>query len=159
MNPLTPIARGLGKQPWLPRLAPAIVGFDRFLGKVTKGRVTMLGMAGLPELVLTVAGRKSGQPRSTPLLYVPHDGDYLIAGSNWGKPKPPVWTFNLAANPAASVNIRGRQHAVTARVAEGEERQALWQVMTRTWPAYDLYATRTDREIKIFVLSPAGSAR
>ncbi|HVK26359.1 MAG TPA: nitroreductase family deazaflavin-dependent oxidoreductase [Actinokineospora sp.] len=159
MNPLTPAVRRLGKVSWLPKFAPAIVGIDRFLERVSRGRITILRVAGLPDLVLTVTGRKSGKPRSTPLLCVPHDGGYLIVGSNWGKPKPPLWSLNLAANPAAKISVRGREQAVTARIATGDERRELWQVLLRTWPAYDVYAERADREIKVFVLSPADSGR
>ncbi|WP_436496604.1 nitroreductase family deazaflavin-dependent oxidoreductase [Actinokineospora sp. HUAS TT18] len=159
MNPLTPVAKTIGKQPWLPKFAPAIVGLDRFLDKVSRGRLAILRIAGLPQLVLTVRGRKSGQPRSTPLLCVPHGRDYIIAGSNWGKPKPPVWSLNLVANPDATINVGGVEQAVVARVATGQERDDLWKVLLGTWPAYAAYAERTDREIKVFVLSPADSGR
>jgi deazaflavin-dependent oxidoreductase (nitroreductase family) len=159
VNPLRPIAIRVGRISWLPRFLPQIEALDRSLQRATRGRVTLLDIAGLPSLMLTVVGRKSGRPRTTPLLYVPHDGTYLVAGSYWGNPKQPVWVLNLLANPDATVSIRGRSRPVRARVAEGEERARLWQVMLRTWPNYAKYAERTDREIPVFVLEPTDEAR
>jgi hypothetical protein len=90
-NPIRVLAIWLGGRAWLPRFAPYIVKLDMFLRKLTRGRFTLLTLSGLPELFLTVPGRKSGIPRTTPLLCVPHEGGWLIAGSNWGQPKPPMW--------------------------------------------------------------------
>ena len=77
-----------------------------------------------------------------------------MAGSNWGAPKLPIWVLNLRAAGEAEVVFKGRRTRVDARQAEGEERAALWRVMNRTWPNYDHYAARTDREIPVFVLTP-----
>ncbi len=154
MGLLTPVAVKLGGQPWMPRFNPLIVRLDHLIQRVTLGRFTLLSIAGLPSLTLTVVGRKSGVPRSTPLLCVPHEGGWLIAGSFWGNPKPPVWTYNLEAAGEAEVRFKGRTYAVTARRTEGEERARLWQVMQRTWPNYAKYETRTDREIKVYELTP-----
>lgn len=154
-NPLTPVAILLGRQKWMPKLLPLIVALDRFLVRLSRGRVPLLRIAGLPELMLTVKGRKSGVLRTTPLLYVPHEGRYLIAGSNWGRPKLPVWVLNLKASWEAEVEIRGRHEKVTARQVEGEERERLWIVMLKVWPNYAHYAERADREIPVFVLDPA----
>ena len=88
MNPLTPVAVYLGGRSWLPRLARYVVGLDRLLQRVSRGRVTLAGIGGLPNLVLVVRGRRTGILRRTPLLYVPHAGGYLVAGSNWGGPRP-----------------------------------------------------------------------
>lgn len=155
MNPMTRIAVLLGRQPWMPRLLPQIVWLDRTIHRLTRGRFSLLSLAGLPELFLTVPGRKSGVPRTTPLLCVPHDGSYLVAGSNWGAPKLPVWVLNLRAADRVEIDFKGRRTTATARQAEGAERAELWQVMNRTWPNYDHYASRTDREIPVFVLTPA----
>jgi deazaflavin-dependent oxidoreductase (nitroreductase family) len=155
MNFLTPVAIRLGRQTWLPRFLPQIVWLDRLIHRVFRGRVTLLTLAGLPELYLTVPGRKSGIPRTTPLLYVPHDGRYLIAGSNWGAPKLPVWVLNLRAAGQAEVEVKGRRRRVSVRQVEGAERDQLWRVMVSTWPNYDHYAARTDRVIPVFELTPA----
>lgn len=155
MNLLTPVAVRVGRQSWLPRFLPQIVWLDRTIHRLFRGRVTLLTLAGLPELYLTVPGRKSGVPRTTPLLYVPHDGRYLVAGSNWGGPKLPVWVLNLRAAGRAEVQIAGRREQVSVREVEGAEREELWQVMLRTWPNYAHYAERTDRLIPVFELTPA----
>jgi deazaflavin-dependent oxidoreductase (nitroreductase family) len=138
----------------MPKFLPQIVATDRALQKASKGRVTLLRIAGLPNLTLTVRGRKSGTPRSTPLLAVPRGDDWLIAGSNFGGPKQPVWVVNLEANPDARITVQGRTSDVTARRLEGQERDEAWQHMLKTWPNYAKYEQRTDRRIKVFELKP-----
>ena len=154
MNLLRPVAIRLGSQPWLPRFAPLIVGFDRLLQRLSRGRLTLLMLAGLPELMLVVPGRRSGLPRSTPLLYVPHPRGHLVAGSNWGDPKPPAWVANLRAADRATVTIHGRTTTVVPRQVRGPEREQIWAHMLRTWPNYAKYAQRTTREIPVFLLEP-----
>ena len=152
---MTPVAIAFGRQKWLPRFLPQIVWLDRTIHRLFRGRVTLLTLAGLPELYLTVPGRRSGVQRTTPLLYVPHRDRYLVAGSNWGAPKPPAWVLNLRAADTAEVDVKGRRTRVTARELEGEERAEVWEVMLRTWPNYAKYAERTDRLIPVFELTPA----
>ncbi len=154
MGLLTPLAVKIGSMSFMPKLLPQITATDKALQRVTKGRVTILDVAGLPNLTLTVRGRKSGTPRSTPLLAVPRGKDWLIAGSNFGGPKQPVWVVNVEANPDCQVTVNGRTTDVTARRLEGEERAQAWAEMVKVWPNYDLYAERTDREIKVFELTP-----
>ncbi|WP_418345066.1 nitroreductase family deazaflavin-dependent oxidoreductase [Rhodococcus pyridinivorans] len=153
MNPLRPVAVRIGALPWLPRYSQPIIAVDKTIQRATRGKVTLLAIAGLPSLVLTVKGRKSGVPRSTPLLCVPHDGGWLVVGSNWGHPKAPSWAINLRAADQAQVLYDGHEHAVSVRIAEGDERARLWQVLLRTWPNYALYAKRTDRVLPVFVLT------
>ena len=152
MGLLTPLAVKIGSIPWMPKLLPQIVAVDKALQRVSGGRVTVLDIAGLPNLALTVPGRKSGIPRTTPLLCVPHDGGWLVAGSYFGGPKTPVWVHNLRATDTAEIRFDGRSHAVSWREVEGEERAAMWQVMLRTWPNFALYEERTDRTIPVFYL-------
>ena len=154
MNVLTPVAIRVGRLSWLPNYLKYIVALDMGIHRITRGRFGLLAIAGLPQLLLTVRGRKSGTPRTTPLLCVPHDGSFLIAGSNWGAPKLPVWVLNLRANPDAEISHRGRDIPIHAREVSGEERERLWQVMVRTWPNYEKYAERTDRVIPVFELTP-----
>lgn len=154
---MTRLAILIGRQKWLPRFAAYIVAVDRFLQKVTGHRVTLAGIAGLPELMLTVTGRKSGLPRTTPLIYVSYEGDYLVAGSNWGGPTRPAWVLNLIANPDATVRIRGRTVSVHARVAEGTERTRMWQAMLDVWPNYATYQARTGRQLPVLVLTRRNS--
>jgi deazaflavin-dependent oxidoreductase (nitroreductase family) len=157
MNPIRWLAIRLGRQPWLPRFAKYIVGLDVAIQRLTRGRLTLLSLAGLSEIMLTVSGRKSGIARSTPLLCVPHDDGWLVAGSNWGAPKPPVWVGNLEAADTATVRFKGRTSTVRPRRVTGGERASYWQVMLETWPNYAKYAERTDREIPVFLLEPQAS--
>lgn len=154
MGLLTPLAVKIGALSFMPKLLPQVVATDRALQKLTRGRMPLLRIAGLPSLTLKVRGRKSGQPRSTPLLAVPRGDDWLIAGSNWGQPKQPVWVVNLEANPDAQITVNGRTSEVMARRLEGAEREQAWRDMVKVWPNYNLYAERTEREIKVFELSP-----
>ncbi|WP_182525658.1 nitroreductase family deazaflavin-dependent oxidoreductase [Nocardioides dongkuii] len=154
MGLLTPLAIRIGRLSWMPRLLPQVVWADRRLQQLTRGRYTILDVAGLPNLVLTVVGRKSGLPRSTPLLCVPHEGRWLVAGSYFGGPDMPVWVHNLRAAGEATVTVDGREVPVTAREVSGEERDELWQVMLRTWPNFAHYEERTDRVIPVFDLAP-----
>lgn len=155
MNRLTPLAIRIGAIGWLPRLLPQITWLDRTIQRLTKGRWSILRIAGLPNLMLTVTGRKSGLPRSTPLLCVPYGNAHLIAGSNFGGPKPPVWVVNVRAADRVKVTIAGRTHEAIPRELEGNEREAVWQHMLITWPNYAKYAEKTGRRIPVFLLEPA----
>ena len=154
MGLLTPLAIRIGAIPWLPRFLPQIMWVDRLIHRVTRGRLTLLDIAGLPNLVLTVIGRKSGIPREMPLLCVPYGGDILIAGSNFGGPKEPMWVKNIEANPEVTVRFRRRTTPMVARHLEGEERAAAWSHMVETWPNFARYEIRTNRRIKVFLLTP-----
>ena len=156
MGLLTPLAIRIGAIPWMPRLLPQIVWTDRNLQRLTGGRVSVLDIAGLPNLVLTVVGRKSGVPRSTPLLCVPDGDTWLIAGSYFGGPDMPVWVGNLRAAGAAEIAYDGRHLPVTATELADGDRAAAWQVMLRTWPNFATYEQRTDRLIPVFRLADAG---
>jgi deazaflavin-dependent oxidoreductase (nitroreductase family) len=153
MGLLTPLAIRIGAIPWMPRLLPQIVWTDRRLQRITGGRVSVLDIAGLPNLVLTVVGRKSGLPRSTPLLCVPDHGTWLIAGSYFGGPDMPVWVGNLRAAGVAEIGYDGVQVPVVEAELSDDDRAAAWQVMLRTWPNFARYEERTDRLIPVFRLS------
>ena len=157
MGLLTPLAVRIGAISWMPRLLPQITWVDKLIQRVTRGRLTLLDLAGLPNLMLTVIGRKSGIPRETPLLCVPYRGDILIAGSYFGSPKEPIWVKNLEANPEVKVRFRRRTTLMVARHLEGEERAAAWSHMLETWPNFARYEQRTDRRIKVFLLTDGAS--
>lgn len=159
MGLLTPIAIRVGALSFMPKLLPQVVATDKALQRLSRGRVSILDVAGLPNLTLTVRGRKSGLPRSSPLLAVPRGTRWLIAGSNFGGPSQPVWVVNLEANPDAQISVKGRTQDVRARRLEGEERAAAWAEMVKVWPNYNRYAERTDREIKVFELTPRSADR
>jgi deazaflavin-dependent oxidoreductase (nitroreductase family) len=153
MGLLTPVAIRIGAIEWMPKLLPQVVWLDRNLHRVTRGRVTVLDLAGLPNLNLTVKGKKSGIERTTPLLCVPDGDTILIAGSYFGGPKTPLWVGNLrAADGQAKVEFGKETFAVTATELADPERAEAWQVMLRTWPNYAKYEERTDRLIPVFRL-------
>ena len=153
MGLLTPLAVRIGAISWMPNLLPQIVVVDKLLQRVTMQRYTILDVAGLPNLVLTVTGRKSGLPRTTPLLCVPDGERILIAGSNFGGPKEPLWVKNIEANPAVTVRIGGVESKRVATMLEGEDRAQAWKTMLAVWPNFAKYEERTDRRIKVFELS------
>ena len=153
MGLFTPLAVRIGSIPWLPRYVPQIMWVDKLLQRLTRGRLSLLGMAGLPNLMLTAIGRKSGVPRDTPLLCVPYGQDILIAGSNFGMDKDPMWVKNVEANPEVTARFRRRTSAMVARRLEGDERTAAWAHMLATWPNFAKYEARTDRQIKLFLLT------
>jgi deazaflavin-dependent oxidoreductase (nitroreductase family) len=153
MGLLTPVAVRMGAIPWLPRFLPQIVRVDKALHRVSRGRLTLLDLAGLPNLYLTVAGRKSGIERTTPLLCVPDGDTILIAGSNFGGPTMPLWVANLrAADGAATIEYERERIPVTATELTGADRSAAWRTMLATWPNYAKYEARTDRTIPVFRL-------
>jgi F420H(2)-dependent quinone reductase len=136
--------------------APAL----RALGKLnvpvyraTRGR--LFGRIGrAPVLLITTTGRRSGQPRTAPVLYRADGPRLVVIGSNAGNERPPAWALNLLAHPDADVQIRGERREVRARVAEGEERAELWRRMNDQYDGFDGYRERTARDIRVFVLDP-----
>ncbi|MFD1146217.1 nitroreductase family deazaflavin-dependent oxidoreductase [Saccharothrix hoggarensis] len=109
--------------------------------------------AGVPNLVLTTRGRKSGKLRRTAMFYT-KDGDrYVIVASHMsGGPKHPDWYLNLVANPEVHVQAGSEKFTARARTAGAEEKPRLWALMTRLWPAYDTYQATATREIPVVVL-------
>ncbi len=126
---------------------------DRALGRLTRGRFVTFGLRELPSMLLTTTGRKTGQPRINPLLYV-RDGDaFVVIGSNWGQTTQPAWSGNLLAHPDAIVTLGGREIPVRATHATGAERDRLFALLLTMWPAYETYVTRAGgREIRVFRL-------
>jgi deazaflavin-dependent oxidoreductase (nitroreductase family) len=133
-------------------------GLLRLLGRLnvpvyraTRGRV--MGKVGrAPVVLLTTTGRRSGQSRTAPVLYMA-DGDRLVViGSNAGNPKAPAWALNLLAHPDAEVEVRADRWPVRARSAQGEERADLWRRMNDQYGGFDDYEARTSRDINVFVL-------
>jgi deazaflavin-dependent oxidoreductase (nitroreductase family) len=108
---------------------------------------------GTTILLLTTRGRRSGELRTTPLIYRQDGERWVIVASKGGAPKNPHWYENLTANPDASIQVRGDQVPVRASAAQGDERTRLWSLMTEVWPAYDEYQARTERQIPVVVLS------
>jgi deazaflavin-dependent oxidoreductase (nitroreductase family) len=108
---------------------------------------------GTKTLLLTTTGRKSGEQRTTPLIYGQSGDDYLIVASKGGADEPPAWYLNLQADPNVEIQVKGDRFNVTARDANADEKPDLWKTMTSEWPQYDEYQQKTDRQIPVVVLS------
>lgn len=123
------------------------------LYRLTGGRVGG-HVAKAPVLLLTTTGRRSGEKRTAPVVYLA-DGDRLVViGSNAGHGKTPAWSLNLKANPDAEVEIGRERRRVRARIATGEERADLWRRHNEQYSGFDEYEARTNRDIALFVLEP-----
>jgi deazaflavin-dependent oxidoreductase (nitroreductase family) len=107
---------------------------------------------GTEILLLTTAGRRSGAPRTSPLIHRTDSDRWIIVASNGGSPNPPAWYVNMQANPDADIQVRDEVIPVRPRDAEGEERERLWKLMNEVWPDYDNYQTRTERQIPVVIL-------
>ncbi len=131
-------------------VAPPI---DRVLLRWSKGRFSLAGS--LPICLLETIGAKSGQPRSTPLMYLRDGERFVLIGSRGGNPRHPAWVHNLRKTPRATVLAEGRRHRVTAHEAEGEERTRLWAQALEVYLGYDVYQERAgQRRIPVVVLTP-----
>ena len=110
---------------------------------------------GTTILLLTTKGRRSGEERTTPLIYRADDGRFVVVASRGGAPDHPNWFKNIEANPDdVEIQVKGEQMSVRPSVAQGDERDRLWEAMNEVWPDYDKYQERTDREIPVVVLEP-----
>ncbi|WP_045879844.1 nitroreductase family deazaflavin-dependent oxidoreductase [Pseudofrankia sp. DC12] len=108
---------------------------------------------GVPTLLLTTIGRRSGQPRRTALIYGQDGDDYLVIASKGGAAAHPLWYENLLANPDVTLQVRSDSFDATAHTATPEEKARLWPVMAKVWPPYDDYQKKTDREIPVVILT------
>lgn len=133
----------------------SLMPLDRKLLIRTEGRRTLLGPIGAPTMLLETTGRKSGKLRVSPLLFA-RDGDTLVVvGSNFGQQHHPAWTGNLIAKPEGTAIVRGKRVPVRAELLSGEEAVAAYRLMVDVAVVYSAYQGRTDREIRVFRLSPA----
>jgi len=107
---------------------------------------------GLPIIVLTTLGAKSGKLRKTALMRVEHDGVYAVVASRGGAPQHPQWYFNLVANPLVELQDGAERHDYIAREVTGDEKAVWWERSVAAYPPYAEYQTRTDRQIPVFVL-------
>jgi F420H(2)-dependent quinone reductase len=112
-------------------------------------------MRGMPVVVITSRGAKSGKVRKTPVMRVEHEGKYAAVASLGGAPKHPVWYFNLVAHPAIEVQDGPVKQDMTARELSGDEKAEWWQRAVAAFPDYAAYQQKTDREIPVFVLEPS----
>jgi deazaflavin-dependent oxidoreductase (nitroreductase family) len=110
---------------------------------------------GTQTILLTTTGHRSGEARTVPLIYGRDGESYLVVASKGGADEPPAWYVNLQADPAVEVQDRGDVFKARARTATDEEQARLWPIMTKEWPAYDEYQTKTERKIPVVVLERA----
>lgn len=124
--------------------------FHTFVFRLTRGWV--MGKYGLPVLLLTTTGARSGRQQTSPLLYVEHDGALLIPASLWGGPRNPAWYYNCVANPEVVVETRGKRRTMQAEPAPEEDRQRLYDLFKAGSGHYTGHEARTDRKIPVVIL-------
>jgi len=127
---------------------------ELFEGSSGTAGTTLLD-TGLPVVIVTSVGAKTGKVRKTPLMRVEHAGAYAAVASMGGAPKNPVWYYNLRANPKVTLQDGPRRHEMIARELTGTERAEWWERAIAAYPPYAEYQTKTTRQIPVFVLEPA----
>jgi deazaflavin-dependent oxidoreductase (nitroreductase family) len=125
------------------------------LYRLTGGRFLPRWFAGAPVMVLETVGRKSGRPRSSPVLYLRHGEALVVMASNAGSERSPDWWFNLRAAGEADVVLGGKRRRVKPRVLEGEERERAWRAFVEMYPQAEDYTKYTDRQFPLVALEPA----
>jgi deazaflavin-dependent oxidoreductase (nitroreductase family) len=130
---------------------------DRPVHRITGGRATAGSLvSGLPVVMLTTTGARTGRSRTVPVLGLPTADGLAVIASNWGRDRPPAWEHNLRADPAATIEIGSRARAVRAVRAEGEVRERIWREGLRIYPGWAHYERRAGgRRIEVYVLGSA----
>lgn len=129
---------------------------DRLSYRLTRGRHTFSSwLSGLPVVMLTTTGAKTGRQRTSPVIAVPDGDNLVVIGSNWGQRQHPAWYHNLCAHPEATVTVGGASWRVQAHEATGKERDRLWQRDLEVYPGRTAYERRAaNRRIPVMVLAP-----
>ena len=151
------VRRSAGWRPVSWFYARALHRIDRWIWRASGERAMFSAwLSGLPVVLLTTRGARTGAPRTSPLLGVPDGEAIIVIGSNYGQSRHPAWVFNLRAHPAAELRFEGRERAVMARELTGDERGAAWIRAGRIYPAWAAYRQRAaPRVIRVFRLEPA----
>jgi deazaflavin-dependent oxidoreductase (nitroreductase family) len=136
---------------WLVKTFAARV--DPLVYKLTGGRYTSSGPLTIPQLTLTTIGRKSGKERTVQLGYTADGDDVLIVASNFGGANHPAWSYNLDANPSATIRLGAEDKHVAATRLTDSEKAILWPKIAETIPQMKTYVTKTERNIKVYRLS------
>lgn len=141
-----------GPGSWL--FARVLHRVDRPVHRLTRGRHTFASLlSGLPVVMLTTTGAKSGRPRTVPVLGIPAEEGVAVIASNFGQRSHPGWYHNLRAHPDGEVVVDGRRRRVRAVEAQGERREQIWQAGLRVYPGLGQYERRAShRRISVFVL-------
>ena len=137
-------------------VGPLVYRLHRWMYRMTGGLLGQSSSVG-PMLLLTTTGRRSGQARTVPLLYMEDGGRFVVVGSNGGRPQPPAWLLNLTANPRADVQVGRLRHRVQAEILHGAARGDLWTRLGQFYAGWAHYQTLTDRSIPVVVLTPVRS--
>ena len=156
-NPVQRLFRNAASTPALARVFSRVLyRVDRPVIRLSGGRTSVTAaLTGLPIVELTTTGARTGLPRTMPIVGIP-DGDRLVlVASYYGSPKHPAWYHNLRAHPECTVRYRGRELAMRAYEAEGEERDRLWALDLTVYPTRARYAEWSGRRIPVMVLEPA----
>lgn len=135
------------------RFIRSVSDLHTLLYRRTGGRVAGTLMGG-EILLLTTTGRRSGQKRTTPLLYIPDGERFVVVASKGGAQSHPAWWLNLSANPRAEIEVAGRKLPVHATEPPKPERERLWRAALRVYPTYQSYQDRTSRRIPVVILDP-----
>ncbi len=130
---------------------------DQVAGYESSGgaRANTLRDTGLPVVIVTSVGARSGKLRKTPLMRVEHEGRYALVASQGGAPKHPTWYFNLVAHPHIELQDGPAPQDMAVRLLEGDEKAEWWERAVAAFPPYADYQRRTDREIPVFLAEPA----
>lgn len=113
-------------------------------------------LRGMPVVLLTTVGAKTGKLRKTPLMRVEHNGEYAVVASLGGAPKHPVWYYNIKKNPRVELQDGPDTKEYDAREVTGDEKAVWWERAVAAFPDYADYQKKTDRAIPVFVLTPVG---
>lgn len=128
---------------------------NTWIYRVSGGRIGGRFKGGVPVLLLTTVGRRSGEPRTVPLLYLADGDSLVVVASQGGMPMHPAWYHNLVAHPRVTVEEGRREREMVAREADDDERARLWPLLDAMYPDYEAYRARTERRIPVIVLDPA----
>ena len=130
---------------------------NTWLYRVSGGKVGSRFLAGAPVLLLTTTGRKSGLPRTQPVLYLVDEDRLVIVASKAGMAKHPMWYLNLCATPAVQVEVGDTATHYEARTADADEKAELWPRLVAMYPDFDSYQSWTERDIPVVILEPSPS--
>lgn len=141
-----------------PMLAMTLHRLDKPVYRWSHGRFSATSLfTGLPLIMVTTTGAKSGKERTVPLVGIPHDDNLGVIASNWGGQRHPAWYHNMRAHPQVTVSSNGRTATYIARELSGSEKAAMWQKATSIYAGYDAYKQRTSRDIPVLLLEPSVS--
>jgi deazaflavin-dependent oxidoreductase (nitroreductase family) len=159
-NPLQRFLRRFaasGPGAWL--FARVLHRIDRPVHRLTRGRYTFASLvSGIPVVMLTTTGARSGRRRTVPVLGIPTRGELAVIASNFGQHKHPAWYYNLRAHPEAEASVDGVHRRVRAVEADEQRRAEIWEEGLRVYPGFAMYERRAShRRISVFVLEPVSS--